>query len=346
MTSDSEESDTDEYLVDEKSTKFKATVFIRDHEKRTFKLNIGISSEDDQPGPPLIVPLQMGFKAKFTFGTPSSRYLSIFLVSPIDKIVNVNSCDVEMLDMKKSFSEEYMTPGCCRGFYKFLYLGRENRSRAGSPIKFKVEFEPREFVKAACSDSSLHSDIKDLRESGNDADVTLSIVNENDTRKFKAHKLILKSRSKYFKAMFDSSFEEASSDEIEIRDVDGNLFEKFLEFLYSGEPPKDVDQIAFDLLKIADRFELPSLVDCCAAAICCILNKDNVIDAIHLADKHDIDYLKCPAIDSFKRFLKQLSGRDDLRKTEKYEQLKSCPELLLELLSAFGDPDREGDVFF
>lgn len=82
-----------------------------------------------------------------------------------------------------------------------------------------------------------------------DCDVTLEV----DGEEFKAHKIILKARSKVFNAMFSHRTEENLNNRAVIGDIDKDVFRQILEFLYTGDKTKlDLD-MSIDLLIGADK---------------------------------------------------------------------------------------------
>lgn len=87
-----------------------------------------------------------------------------------------------------------------------------------------------------------------LLNSGEMSDVTLAFAG----KEFSAHKLILSSRSAVFKLMFQHDFKEKLENRVDIPDIDGEVGQEFLSFLYTGEAP-NLDQFALDLLTVSDR---------------------------------------------------------------------------------------------
>ena len=61
-------------------------------------------------------------------------------------------------------------------------------------------------------------------------DVELKVGN----RTFHVHRAILSARSPVFAAMFVSDMDESHTGIVEIKDIDADVFERFLEFLYTG----------------------------------------------------------------------------------------------------------------
>ena len=176
-------------------------------------------------------------------------------------------------------------------------------------------------------DETLHTDMRDLYESAETTDITF-VVGEEEIQ---AHKHILMERSNYFASMFQSGMKECQTDRVEIKDVEAEIFEEVIEFLYSGLLPNNINAIAMDLLPIADRYEVDQLKKMCEAAIRRNLSVENVIDALLLAEVHDCKFLMASCIPLFKENLKDLSG------SEKWKEMKRNPDLLSKLLVSFAD---------
>jgi len=114
-----------------------------------------------------------------------------------------------------------------------------------------------------------------------DTDVTLEVGD----KLIPAHKLILKARSSYFKTMFTVEMKERESKIVKIEECDGVLFQAMLKYLYTDEPPTDLDEIAGSLLVVADRFLVEPLKQICAQSLLKNLNRDNLRESMLLAHK-------------------------------------------------------------
>jgi len=95
---------------------------------------------------------------------------------------------------------------------------------------------------------SLNTDLNSLLENGLYADFTLLVGG----KEFQLHKAILASRSPYFKTMLESDFEESRKNRLEIDDVELELFEEFLRYVYT-DTVDEMDENASDLLILADK---------------------------------------------------------------------------------------------
>ena len=87
-----------------------------------------------------------------------------------------------------------------------------------------------------------------LLESAKLSDVLFVIGN----KEFKLHKAILASQSPVFSAMFENDLEEAKKNRVEITDVDVEVFEVMIRFIYTANVDS-VQQYALELFVAADK---------------------------------------------------------------------------------------------
>ena len=66
-------------------------------------------------------------------------------------------------------------------------------------------------------------------------DSTIVTVNVNDEKSYRLHKSLLTSHSKYFKAAFERDFQEAQEGAIRLTEVDIEIFDIFVDWLYSSD---------------------------------------------------------------------------------------------------------------
>lgn len=76
-------------------------------------------------------------------------------------------------------------------------------------------------------------------------------------KEFKAHKLILKTRSSVFSAMFDSPMSESRNNRVVIKDMDKKVFEVMLKFIYTASIDKQTLRMNKELLSAADKVFIP-----------------------------------------------------------------------------------------
>mgnify|MGYP002652689147 CR=1 FL=1 len=72
-------------------------------------------------------------------------------------------------------------------------------------------------------------------------------------KKIQAHKTILAAHSPVFSAMFDhSETKEAQEGEVKITDIEADVFEELLCYLYAGKMP-DLSKFALELFVASDK---------------------------------------------------------------------------------------------
>uniref|UniRef100_A0A0D9RUQ8 Speckle type BTB/POZ protein like n=1 Tax=Chlorocebus sabaeus TaxID=60711 RepID=A0A0D9RUQ8_CHLSB len=71
-------------------------------------------------------------------------------------------------------------------------------------------------------------------------------------QEFKAHKSVLAARSPVFNAMFEHEMEESKKNQVEINDLDPDVFKEMMRFIYTGRAP-NLDKMADNLLAAADK---------------------------------------------------------------------------------------------
>ena len=82
--------------------------------------------------------------------------------------------------------------------------------------------------------------------------------------------------------MFRSGMKESLSNEIEIEDYEDEIIEGMLEFIYFHQV-SSINENALDLLRIADQFQLPNLLNECEDVILKNLTLENAIEVYKFA---------------------------------------------------------------
>lgn len=117
---------------------------------------------------------------------------------------------------------------------------------------------------SGCSVFSEDSNSPDVLEGGDEVTKFISML--FDTKKYsdvkfvvngieyRAHKIILL-RFDYFESMFDKNWEEGKQNEIPIRDVEPEIFDIMMEFVYKGRLlnwTEKMEKYSVDLIKAAN----------------------------------------------------------------------------------------------
>ncbi|XP_002993488.2 speckle-type POZ protein A [Selaginella moellendorffii] len=126
-------------------------------------------------------------------------------------------------------------------------------------------------------------------------DITLKT---RDGNFFKAHQLILASRSPVFKRLLDER-REVDKGVLTVHDMNPDIFAPFLDFLYTAQVSNKVlEKNASDLLAAAHMYSIPSLKSICEGFICQQMSRDNAVAMVELACKYDAVSIREAAYDA------------------------------------------------
>ncbi|XP_057318662.1 speckle-type POZ protein B-like [Microplitis mediator] len=167
--------------------------------------------------------------------------------------------------------------------------------------------------------------LKDLLDTETKSDIVIVVGN----KKFRAHKLILGTRSPVFDAMLSHDMKEKKENKIEIPDVDPEIFKKLLEFIYTDKV-SDLDDDAEELLEVANKYQMQSLKDMCTVSLSQTINVGNAIRIMLLADRNNVKQLMKYA----EKFI--IINLMKIKNTEDYEAPeKSHPSLFSDILKKY-----------
>jgi phage FluMu gp28-like protein len=98
--------------------------------------------------------------------------------------------------------------------------------------------------------------------------------------------------------MLNSGMQEASADEMEITGYAVEAVRAFVRFLYSDSCSRAaLQQYAWDLLAMADQYDVPALRFVCETYIAEYMQQENAVIALQRADTHNTPVLKRKALD-------------------------------------------------
>ena len=146
----------------------------------------------------------------------------------------------------------------------------------------------------------LLDDMKELFMNKALTDVTFNV----DGRQFRAHKLIMAARSPVFAAMFQhSTSKENVTGIVDIPDIEANVFEELLRYIYTGQVPlKRMDEVAAGLLAAADKYLLEKLKKACGDHLVSKISPVNCVQLLSLGKNDPVYYLRKEAVDYICRF--------------------------------------------
>ncbi|XP_044005617.1 speckle-type POZ protein B-like [Aphidius gifuensis] len=169
----------------------------------------------------------------------------------------------------------------------------------------------------------LSIDLKKLLLNKKSADVTIQVGQKS----FRAIKGILAVRSPVFAAMFDhEQFKENEKDEVVIEDVEEDVFEEFLHFIYTDESPK-TNKMPMELVAVAEKYQVNCLKNICEEVIYETINFDNIASILVCSDKYNLKKLN----DKCLKFMKKNLRAVLLNETFQVDQ-KKHPEVFLSVL--------------
>jgi speckle-type POZ protein len=125
------------------------------------------------------------------------------------------------------------------------------------------------------------------------------VVIEVQQEKFEVHKAILAAHSPVFLTMFHSDLTEKQTNTLKIEGIEPAVFKEVLRFIYTDQVEK-LDELAVELMAVADRYMLELLKSKCEAHLAGKITVENCVDLLMLADLHSAVGLKTFVLDFFR----------------------------------------------
>ncbi|CAL1282496.1 unnamed protein product [Larinioides sclopetarius] len=170
------------------------------------------------------------------------------------------------------------------------------------------------------SQGKLMEDLKTMQENSVNSDVSLHVGNEQ----ISAHWSILRSRSPYFKKMFDSEMLERFENSITVTDISLHTLKKLIQFLYTAdfvENDEDDLEELFNLYYSADKYEVLDMRTLCGFKIMSKATSDNVCQIFQFAHRHNDKDLKFQAMEFIRFHSNAVFQTDAWKKFESSEPL-------------------------
>ncbi|GMH00920.1 hypothetical protein Nepgr_002759 [Nepenthes gracilis] len=224
-----------------------------------------------------------------------------------------------------SCKEEYGSDnaGTCKDCYEEASETEEELKREIEDLKAKIAFlrfwSPLE-----------HHNFLQLG-SPSFTDVVLVASDEHPANpvSFPAHKAVLTCRSPVFKAMLETDMEERLSGIIKISDISNDTLRCFVDYLYTAEACLD-EQMARDLLVLAEKYEVKYLKAHCEKFLVSKLNWDNLVTNFGLAQQHNAKILLDASLSMI------TDNMSKFTKTPEYAHLvEKDPRLVVEIFEAY-----------
>jgi len=184
------------------------------------------------------------------------------------------------------------------------------------------DFYEFQFEMVAIPPSSLLSDLRNMINHPRFSDVTFIV----DGKEIKANKDILAARCEHFRALFYGGMKEQTESCVRIDDIQYQVFEAVLEYLYT-DCVKAMSVDMYLLLMIAaERFMIDRLKALCQDNIRKNINIDNVVPILRVVYYHGENSLKEICMDFIHVNFK------DVRRNSSFQELEEEPHLMMELL--------------
>ncbi|CAO4367634.1 unnamed protein product [Caenorhabditis nigoni] len=164
------------------------------------------------------------------------------------------------------------------------YISKSDFSNNGidesASIEYRVKINNITGIKEEPKSMNFDDDVaKDA------SDVALMVGDQ----KFYVNKMYLSLHSTYFKTLFSGSFSESKKTDIELKDINPDDFQDFLEVLYAVSIIKN-DTVS-EILKLADFFDAKTVVQRCEEFLLNV-SKESLKFKFRLAIKYKLDGLK------------------------------------------------------
>ncbi|PIA41908.1 hypothetical protein AQUCO_02100028v1 [Aquilegia coerulea] len=227
-----------------------------------------------------------------------------------------------------SCKEEYGSSdaGTCKECYEEASETEEELKQEIEELKSKVAFlrfpSPVDYNRSSSSSSSsCFTDVFLVASDDHDRDKGAPFV--------PAHKTVLASRSPVFKAMLENEMEESRSGTIRISDVSYDALRNFVQYLYTAEVSLD-EQMACDLLVLAEKYEVKYLKSHCEKFLMSKLNAENAFMCFAFSSQHYAKNLHETSLSLI------VENMDKLTKQEEYQELvEKDPRLIVGIYEAY-----------
>ncbi|XP_047370539.1 speckle-type POZ protein isoform X2 [Vespa velutina] len=145
---------------------------------------------------------------------------------------------------------------------------------------------------------------------------------------YPVHKCILGAHSPVFENIFTSGMKEQKEGRVYITDLTKGTCTSMMSYIYTNRL-EDLDNIASELIIIADMYNILDLVKLCKDALIKQMNEENVFDTLVIADKlhmHDLELLCLQYISQYKTII---------HSSKEYEDIKKYPNIVAKILDYF-----------
>jgi hypothetical protein len=186
--------------------------------------------------------------------------------------------------------------------------------------------------KLMCPRTSIAADFGALVNDAPSSDVEFFV---GETTTFYAHRLILATRSEFFRAMLTGGFAEADVGVIPLPNADPRAFALLLDFLYTDTLSEKLDYAtAFPLLRLAAQHCCARLLALCEAEIRTRVTEENVVSVAIAAKEHGATQLL--------EYCQYFAAKCDIDVRDIVDEARACEEERSDAGSESGSEARVG----
>ncbi|KAJ3702427.1 hypothetical protein LUZ61_006132 [Rhynchospora tenuis] len=205
-----------------------------------------------------------------------------------------------------------------------------------------IDNRPNRFSLGVSKSFNLQSQIGNLFESSETADVTFDVENHS----FRCHRLILAARSSVLKAELFGNMVEATQKHIKIEDICPEVFKVMLHFMYTDTLPHcDFETASAEMVQhlfvAADRYAIEGLKSLCEEKLCDSISLDTFCSTLALAEQHNSPRLKNSCVE----FIAVPDTLMSWMLTEDYiDLMQNFPSIIAELRSKVNNISSSRDL--
>lgn len=147
--------------------------------------------------------------------------------------------------------------------------------------------------------------------------------------KVRAHKWILKLKSKYFEAMFNHELSDKNRESFKIEDISCVVLNEIFRFIYTRKV-QDMEVLAHEILLWSDFFAIDELRELSSSYVVKSFNSENILTVLELAVNANQEDLKEQAINYFNKNIDQVVASKAW--SSAYKDLPSSVQEIIKLL--------------
>eukprot|EP00882_Tetradesmus_deserticola_P005054 GHRQ01005325.1.p1 GENE.GHRQ01005325.1~~GHRQ01005325.1.p1 ORF type:complete len:483 (+),score=208.75 GHRQ01005325.1:131-1579(+) len=148
---------------------------------------------------------------------------------------------------------------------------------------------------------SIGKDLGELFYSGLNSDYVVVVEQDGEQEEIKVHRMLLESRSPFFRGMLESNMAEAQQGRYVVRDMLAPVVKAVLHFIYTDQLPEDLEgpnlevAMAQHLLAAADMYQLTRLRRICERRLCESVDVETAATTLALAEQNHAEVSKQPS---------------------------------------------------